>query len=244
LWSEQISFFSTNFRTIAYDIRGFGESELVTENLSLDLFAEDLNQLIDALSLEKVVLCGFSMGGYIALNAMQKFPEKIIGLVLADTQCQADTEEAREKRMKSCENIRRGSLSLYADEMLTALVKKSEDGEDSKDMIALREVIEHTSKDTLCSALVAMANRDASCHVLKDITVPTLILVGEEDSITPPEKSEIMNSEISGATLHVIPYAKHLSNIDNPADFNRHLSDLLNSVQKQRSHLPEGSELK
>ncbi len=241
MWKEQLKYFSNKYRTIAYDIRGFGESELDNENLSIDLFAEDLKQFIDSLALEKVVLCGFSMGGYIALNAIQKFPEKIMGLVLADTQCEADTEEVRNKRMKSCENIRRGSLSLYADDVLPTLLHSSAEGEESKDMIALRNVIEQTSKDTLCGSLAAMANREASCTALKSINVPTLILVGEDDPLTPPKKSEMMNAEISGATLQIIPYAKHLSNIDNADDFNRHMANLLVRVQKQQSYLPQQS---
>jgi pimeloyl-ACP methyl ester carboxylesterase len=237
MWSEQLHFFSGKFRTIAYDIRGFGESEKGSEKLSIDLFAEDLNQFIDALSLQKVVLCGFSMGGYIVLNAMQKFPEKIMGLVLADTQCHADTKEVRAKRMKTCESIRSGSLSLFADEMLTSLMQKRDDGKKSKDLIALRSVIENTSEDVLCDALIAMADREASCHALKDIEIPTLILVGEEDSITPIEKSEIMNSKIPGSTLLVIPDAKHLSNIDNPADFNTHLAGLLKELTNEIAKL-------
>jgi pimeloyl-ACP methyl ester carboxylesterase len=241
MWEEQQRHFSPRFRCISYDIRGFGESEPGDDNFSLDLFTEDLEQFIDALSLDKVVLCGFSMGGYIALHAMEKFPEKLIGLVLADTQCQADTQEGQAKRMKACENIRRGSLSLYADEILSNLLHAREDGEESKNLIAIRTIIENTSKDVLCGALIAMANREAKCDALKHINVPALILVGEDDPITPPEKSEFMNSELKGATLQVIPYAKHLSNIDNPDDFNRHLKTLLDLVQKRQSHLPQGS---
>lgn len=245
MWSDQQQAYSGKYRTIAYDIRGFGESEEGSESFSIDLFTKDLLRLMEALRLEKAVIIGFSMGGYIALDAMQKFPEKIIGLGLVDTQCQADTEEAYEKRMKSCENIRRHGLSLYADELLPALLKTSEeDGDKSKAIITLRNIIESTSKDVLCNSLIAMANRKATCNSLKNITIPTLILVGENDPVTPVEKSEIMNAEIKGATLQIIPYAKHLSNIDNPDDFNRHLGAFLQSIQQQRSHLPEGSAVK
>jgi pimeloyl-ACP methyl ester carboxylesterase len=82
-----------------------------------------------------------------------------------------------------------------------------------------------------------MADREASCHALKEIEIPTLILVGEEDSITPIEKSEIMNSKIPGSTLRVIPDAKHLSNIDNPADFNTHLAGLLKELTNEIAKL-------
>lgn len=245
MWNDQLQACSGKYRTIAYDIRGFGESEEGSAGYSIDLFTKDLLEFMNALEIEKAVLIGFSMGGYIALNAMRKFPEKIIGLVLADTQCQADTEEAYEKRMKTCEKIRRESISVYADEVLPALLATSEEGSDNSNaIIAMRTIIEGTSKDVLCNTLVAMANREATCGTLKNITVPTLLLVGEDDTLTPVEKSESMNAEIPGATLHVIPYSKHLSNIDNPEIFNRHLGAFLQRIHKQRSHLPEGSEVK
>lgn len=245
IWEDQIQAYSGKYRVITYDIRGFGESEEGTETFSIDLFTKDLQGFMDALELEKAVIVGFSMGGYIALDAMRKFPERIIGLALVDTQCQADTEEAYEKRMKACEKIRRESVSVYADEVLPALLVTNEEGGDNSNaMIAIRTIIEGTSKDVLCNSLIAMANREATCTTLKNIQVPTLLLVGEDDTLTPVEKAESMHAEISGATLHVIPYAKHLSHIDNPEIFNRHLGAFLQRIHQQRSHLPEGSEVK
>ncbi len=245
IWEDQIQAYSGKYRIITFDIRGFGESEEGMETFSIDLFTKDLQGFMDALELEKAVIVGFSMGGYIALDAMRKFPERIIGLALVDTQCQADTEEVYEKRMKACEKIRRESVSVYADEVLPALLVASEDGGDNSNaMIAIRTIIEGTSKDVLCNSLVAMANREATCATLKNIQVPTLLLVGEDDTLTPVEKAESMHAEIPGATLHVIPYAKHLSHIDNPEIFNRHLGAFLQRIHQQRSHLPEGSEVK
>lgn len=105
MWENQSKAFWYKCRVITYDIRGYGNSELGSTEISIDILTTDLLHLMDALSLDKVILCGFSMGGYIALNAMEKFPERVIGLVLADTQCQADTKEVKEKRLKNCEAI-------------------------------------------------------------------------------------------------------------------------------------------
>jgi pimeloyl-ACP methyl ester carboxylesterase len=243
MWSDQLQQFSEKYRTITYDIRGFGESEEGSEDFSIDLFVKDLLNFMEALQLEKSVIIGFSMGGYIVLRALQQFPDKIMGLVLVDTQCQADTEIVYERRMKSCQAIRQQSLSRYADELLPAMLDTIK-RENCEVVVKLRKIIEKTSKDSLCNALIAMAHRDATCHSLKDIAIPTLILVGENDPITPIEKSVIMNSEITGAAMQIIPNAKHLSNIDNPEEFNRHVTSFLQTIQKERSHLPARSEMK
>ncbi|MBK7652404.1 MAG: alpha/beta hydrolase [Flammeovirgaceae bacterium] len=112
MWDNQRKAFWNKYRVITYDIRGYGKSEPGTKKISIDLLTTDLLHFMDALGLDKVILCGFSMGGYIALHAMEKFPERIIGLVLADTQCQADTQRAKENRFKTCEAIKQNGLEL------------------------------------------------------------------------------------------------------------------------------------
>lgn len=237
MWEKQRKALWNKYRVITYDMRGYGKSEPGSEEVTIDLLTDDLLHLMDALKLNKVILCGFSMGGYIALNAMAKFPERIIGLVLADTQCQPDTEKAKEKRLKTCEAIRQNGLELFADELLNGLFYSNPEKENSKEILEVRRVIEGNPTEVVCSSLMAMANRKDMCTILEQIDVPTLIMVGKQDEVIPLAKSEFMHSKINGATLHTISDAAHLSNIDNPIEFNRHLEQFLQQVKLQRSHL-------
>ncbi len=110
-----------NYRVIAYDVRGHGNSDAGTEDFSIDLFATDLLNLMDALKIDKAILCGLSMGGYIALNAVENYPDRFDALILSDTTCTADTPEAKEKRMKTIESIRKNGVEKFADESITNL---------------------------------------------------------------------------------------------------------------------------
>lgn len=238
MWYEQRTALRDKYRVITYDIRGFGGSGVGKDEFSIRLFASDLLQLMNALRLEKVVLCGLSMGGYIALNAMEMFSDRIVGLILCDTQCAGDSADAKKNRLKTIEMVQNNGLELYADQTLSSLFYSETMDKKSKEIISARAVIENNSIDVVCNTLLALADRDDMCNTLYHIQIPTLILVGEEDTITPVEKAELIHSKISGSTLYKIGHAGHLSNIDNPEVFNRHISLFLKGVVKQRSHLP------
>ena len=241
MWYEQRRALRDKYRVITYDIRGFGSSGIGKDEFSIDLFATDLMHFMDALKLDKVVLCGLSMGGYIALNAMRIFSDRIVGLILCDTQCAADTPDAKRNRIKTIEMVQHNGLELYADKALSSLFYSESMDKKSKQIIATRAVIESSSPFVICNTLLALADREDMCDTLPNIDIPTLILVGEEDTITPPERAELMHSKISGSTLYKIGQAGHLSNIDNPEVFNRHVNGFLKGIVKQRSHLPTPS---
>jgi 3-oxoadipate enol-lactonase len=105
MWKSQVEALKAQYRVIAYDVRGHGDSDSGTVQFSIEQFVSDLIGFLDALKVEKVTLCGLSMGGYIALNAIQNFAKRFDALILCDTQCIADTPETKEKRMKAIESI-------------------------------------------------------------------------------------------------------------------------------------------
>ena len=121
MWDKQTAALKDNYRVIAYDVRGHGSSEAGMGNISIDLFVADLICLMDTLKLAKVVLCGLSMGGYIALKAIEKFPKRFEALILSDTQCAADTDEAKAKRLKTIEHIKEISVEEFAEESIKNL---------------------------------------------------------------------------------------------------------------------------
>ena len=121
MWHKHMSAFKDDFRVISYDIRGHGNTDEGNTDFSIDLFVRDLIGFMDALKIDKTILCGLSMGGYISLNAIENFPERFNALILSDTSCVADSPEAREKRMKTIESIKENGMERYADESIKNL---------------------------------------------------------------------------------------------------------------------------
>lgn len=230
MWNLQVRSLKDNYRLIAYDIRGHGDSNAGNEVFSIDLFANDLIGLMDALKIDKAILCGLSMGGYIALNAMGKYHERFDALVLSDTQCIADTSEAKEKRMRAIESIKYTGVEKYAEENIKNFFSPESFLTKGKEIADVREMIVKTSEQSLCSTLLALSVRKETCHILPEIKVPVLIMVGNEDKITPPAAARFMHEKIEGSFLKIIDHAGHLSNLENPGEFNVQLKKFVASV--------------
>ena len=182
------------------------------------------------MKIDKAVLCGLSMGGYISLNAVSNFPERFDALVLSDTQCIADTPEAKEKRMKAIENIRKNGVEKYADESIKNLFAPESFITRKEEIADVREMIIKTSEQSLCNTLLALAMRKETCTKLHEIKVPVLIMVGKEDILTPPAAALLMDEKIKNSSLHIIDHAGHLSNLENPYKFNYELKKFVSSV--------------
>ena len=227
MWNKQVGALEDNYRVIAYDIRGHGNTEMGNGNFSIDLFVKDLLGLMDNLKIDKTILCGLSMGGYIALNAIENYPQRFNALILSDTHCIADTAEAKEKRMKAIETIRKSGIEEYANESIKNLFAPESFITRKEEIAAIRKMIVKTSKESLCKTLLALSVRKEACNMLPEIKVPVLIMVGKEDKITPPAAAQLMHQKIKGSSLHIIEHAGHLSNIENPVDFNEHLKKFL-----------------
>jgi pimeloyl-ACP methyl ester carboxylesterase len=185
---------------------------------------------MDALKIDKAILCGLSMGGYIALNAIEKYNERFDALILSDTQCIADTPEAKEKRIKAIESIRKTGVEKYAEESIKNLFAPESFTTRVKEIEDVREMIVKTSEQSLCSTLLALSVRKETCHMLSEIKVPVLIMVGNEDKITPPAAARFMHEKIKGSLLKIIDHAGHLTNLENPDEFNVQLKKFVESV--------------
>jgi 3-oxoadipate enol-lactonase len=227
MWNKQMEFLNENFRVIAYDIRGHGKSYAGTDDFSIELFVRDLLSLMNVLQIEKATLCGLSMGGYIALNAVEHHPERFDALVLCDTQCLADSPEAKGKRMKAIEDIWENGIEKFADDSLKNFFAQ-ESYTTRKEVIAgVREMIINTSEKSIIKTLLALSKRNETCSKLPEIKVPVLILVGEEDKITPTEAAQFIHENIIESELSIIQHAGHLSNLENPEQFNTQLKRFL-----------------
>jgi 3-oxoadipate enol-lactonase len=230
MWNRQMETFSEKYRVIAYDVRGHGDSGPGEKDFSIELFVSDLIKLLKGLKIEKTILCGLSMGGYIALNAILNFPEYFSGLILCDTNCIADTPETIQKRMKAIETVENYGLARYADENMENYFAPESFENRKEEIAAVRQMIIKTPQQSVINTLLALSRRKETCSQLQWINVPVLILVGEEDKITPPEAAKSMQEKIEGSSLGTIRYAAHLSNMENPIQFNELIMEFAGSL--------------
>lgn len=233
MWNKQVEVLIGNYRVISYDIRGHGDSDAGTDDFSIGLFTDDLLGLMDFLKVEKAILCGLSLGGYIALSAIENFPKRFDGLMLCDTTCIADTPETKEKRRIAIENIAEYGVEQYANESIKNLFAPETFITSKEKASMIKDMIMKTSVQSLSATLLALAGRNESCSKLNEITVPVLIMVGKEDKITPISAARFMEKNIKGSILQIIAHAAHLSNIENPYEFNEHLLKFVSSFNHQ-----------
>jgi len=230
MWAGQVEILKDRYRLIAYDVRGHGDSEAGKEDFAIELFVNDLLSLMDALKLDRVVLCGLSMGGYIAINAVLHYPKRFKALILSDTQCAADTPEGKAKRMKTIESIRENGVEKYAEESIKNLFAPASFTTKEKEIAAIKEMILKTPEQVLSKTLLALAKRKETCSNLYKIKIPTLILVGESDKITPPAAAQVMHEKIQNSVLSTIAHAGHLANLEHPVEFNDQLQAFLHRL--------------
>ncbi|MBX2992518.1 MAG: alpha/beta fold hydrolase [Bacteroidetes bacterium] len=232
MWTNQIDVLKKNFRAVAYDIRGHGKSYVGEAQFTIEHHVDDLLALLDYLKIEKTVIVGLSMGGYITLRALERNPERFTAAVLCDTKSEADTNEGKLKRFESMKGVREHGSEVFAD----AFVKNvfaAETFKKNPDAISLiKKIISATPPLSIAGTLLALAARTDTTPSLSNIAIPTLILVGEHDVTTPPAHSQMMHEKIAGSELHIIPHAAHMSNMENREAFNRHLLVFLERVRK------------
>ncbi len=230
-WDGQINLLRKTYRVLAYDIRGFGKSDPGEEKFSIDLFADDLIAFMDILGIEKAIVCGLSMGGYILLNALSRYPNRFNAAILCDTQCVADTSEGKEKRMKTIAQIDAGGIRDFTEGFLKAIFHKDFIQTKSELVNKVRSTILATRTSSIIHTLIALAERKETCLSLDRVKVPTLILCGEHDVVTKPEQSESLNKNIKNSVLHLIPDAGHMSNLEQADIFNQHIQHFINTLK-------------
>ena len=235
MWDIQVEALKENYRVIAYDIRGHGKSDAGIDEFFIELFVLDLLRLMEKLKIEKSMLCGLSLGGYIALNAVLKYPDRFDGLILNDTQCIADTPEIKENRCIAIINIKEKGVEQYADESVKKLFASESFTKKKNAITEVKDMIISTTKQSLCNTLHALAERKETCDQLPEINIPVLIMVGNEDKITPIAAAQLMHERILNSKLEIIQHAGHLSNLENPTAFNTHLVKFLELVGKKSS---------
>lgn len=230
MWDAQAEALAPRHRVVRFDAHGFGGSPPGDGPLTMDQIADDGAFLLEHLGIERAVVAGCSMGGYAAFAFVRRHPERLRGLVLQDTRAGADTEAAKANRRALAERVLSEGASAAVEAFLPKLVGETTHRERPQIVARLRERILATSPRGVANALHGLAARDDSRGTLGAIHVPTLVLVGEEDALTPPSEAEAIAGAVEGARLVIVPKAGHLANLENPSELNAALASFLDGL--------------
>lgn len=233
MWEPQVAGLADRYRVITIDLRGHGESDAPMWRYTLDQFAEDIKGVLDHLAISKAAFVGLSMGGYILFALYRKYPALIQACVLADTRATADTPDAKAARFSMAQVAYRRGASAIADLMLAKLISPASLTHRKDLQEQLRAIITGNQVSGIIGDLMAMEERPDSTPLVQTLTVPTLVIVGEDDVASPPDEVQAMARHIPGAAFVVIPEAGHLSNMENPESFNAAIRTFLDSLEQE-----------
>lgn len=230
MWAPQLAALPPRYRAVTYDVRGHGKSDVGSGQYTIEFFVDDLLALLDYLAIEQTVVCGLSMGGYVALRAVERHPKRFNALVLADTKSTADNDAAKVRRAAGMLSVRSHGVAAFA-EGFTKAVLTPATMEQRPDLVQrIKDMITGNETRGISGTLLALAARTDTTAALPHMALKTLVLVGEFDTLTPPADAEALVAGLPQATLQVIPAAAHLSNLENAAVFNEHLLTFLGSL--------------
>ncbi len=227
MWAQQIKRLKENFYCITYDVRGLGETPPGDGQFTMEMFVDDLFAVIDGLGLDNPVLVGFSMGGYIALRAMEREPKRFRALILCDTKAEADDDAGRLKRASAINVVNREGVEQFASDFVPLAFSTGAPERITETYSSFLEKAQAESPIGVKGCLLAMAVRTDTTHMLGDIGVPTLLLVGEEDVITPPAMMRQMQERINGARLITVPEAGHMTPVEDPEFITQSIEEFL-----------------
>ena len=215
MWRDQMASL-TAWRRIAPDLRGFGLSDAPEQGYSMAAYARDLEALLEALDVTRVVVCGLSMGGYVAFELVRRFPERVRALILSNTRAEPDSEEARKGRGATIGLVQTRGLDALADAMMPKLLAAPTLAGDPKVPAHIRTMIRDNDAGGMVGALSAMRERPDSTPLLGSLGVPVLVLAGSDDQLAPPESAHAMARAIPGASYRLLEDTAHVPPVEQP----------------------------
>ncbi|MEW5982794.1 MAG: alpha/beta fold hydrolase [Acidobacteriota bacterium] len=233
MWGPQLGALHPAWRALAPDFRGFGGSAPDVsdrprqDGVGLDDYAADVTALMDHEGVQAAVVCGCSMGGYAAFALLRQAPDRVAGLVLADTRAGPDDDQARASRLAMLDLVEREGPEAVAQQMLPKLLGRTTRIRRPDVAAAVSELMRSATASGVAHAVVRIMRRPDSLGLLRSADLPVLVVVGNEDELTPVAESELMGSAARRATLAVLPGAGHLSSLEAPDAFNRALTAFL-----------------
>ena len=233
MWDAQIARLSERWRVIAPDMRGFGGSQVTSGTVTMEQMADDVAALVETLAIdEPIVLCGLSMGGYVALAFWRKHASRLRALVLCDTRAAADTHEAAAGRLETVEHVLREGTEPLADAMLGKLFAPSTLENHPNTTAIERQKILAANPEGIAAALRGMARRRDFRDELANISLPTMVIVGEHDVISTVDEMRSIAKAIPAAEFVILPGAGHMTPLENPTGFNEAIEQFLTRVER------------
>jgi pimeloyl-ACP methyl ester carboxylesterase len=230
LWDDVISELQDNYYCVSYDIRGFGDSELNTGQYTMESFTEDLENIIARLELDKPIICGFSMGGYIALRTNEKLRGSYKALILANTTTSSDNDEAKLKRAGAISGIDVNGIEPFIDGFFSAAFSKDFIKKEPLKLEKIKNKIMNFNPIGIKGGLLAMISRTDTTESLKDIEIPVLLISAENDNIIPPDTMTQMANKIKNSTLVCLSGSGHVSMLEKPDEFTSAVKNFLKSI--------------
>jgi pimeloyl-ACP methyl ester carboxylesterase len=228
MWAPQVEALAGTYQAIVPDLRGFGAArEQAVEEAGVDLLADDVARLLDSLGLDRAVLCGLSMGGYVALAFARRHPGRLSGLVLADTRSARDDEQARARRLQMAERVLAEGTGFVPEVMLPRLLGDTSRRQRPELVERVTALIRDQDPRAIAGAQRGLAARPDAAGVLPSIVVPTLVVNGEEDRLPDPDEGRSLAAAIPGARFLLVEQAGHLVNLERPDAVNEALLDFL-----------------
>lgn len=232
MWRPQLDAQPAGWRVIAPDFAGLGDSDdHDVATVAFDDYPRDIVAMLDRLGVRQAVLCGLSLGGYVALAVARIAPERVRGLVLADTKAAADSVQAREGRTRLLDVLSERGVDGVADEMIPKLLGETTRRQRPALAGDVRSIILTNDPEGIRRAILRLMHRPDATPGLSKIDAPTLVLAGAEDVVTPPSDAEALAGAIRGASLQTIDAAGHLSSLEQPAAFNGALDAFLQQLR-------------
>lgn len=230
MWRQQLEG-TDGWMRIAPDLRGAGQSDVPASGYTMTRYADDLVAVLDALGARRAVCCGLSMGGYILFELWRRYPERIRALILCDTKSEADTAEGKRGRDELAATARDAGVGAVAERLVPKLVGRTTRAENPALVETVRTMVQRSPVAGVVGALQAMRDRADATPRLVEVAVPTLIVVGAEDELTPPAVVRPMVDRIPGARYAEIPGAGHLAPLERPGPFNSAVAEFLSILE-------------
>ncbi len=230
MWDKQVEFLSDDFYCVRYDIRGLGVSPAGDGQFTMESFVDDLESVIDELKLNKPVLCGLSMGGYISLRALERMQDKFSAVILCDTRSESDNNEGKLKRAAGIKRINTEGLAPFTKDFITNCYGEHYKQNNKTDLE--KRIIKSSQFDPagVKGSLLATLGRNDTSEFLGRINIPALIICGEDDALTSPAVMKSMAEKINGSEFVIIKNSGHLSPIENPEEVNKAIGDFLKKL--------------